>query len=63
MINLKSSGRMITNKLQDVTAVEMKRTEKRNNLHSKMQITNAPPRSSKKRNKRIPTTATQLNFN
>ena len=29
MINLKSSGRMITNKLQDVI-VEMKRTEKRN---------------------------------
>jgi hypothetical protein len=59
MISLKSSGRMITNKLQDVTAVKMKTTEKRNNLNSKMQIIDAPPRSCKKRNKRILITATQ----
>ena len=58
MISLKSSGRMITNKLQDVT-VEMKTTEKRHNLNSKMQINDAPPRSCKKRNKRILITATQ----
>jgi len=58
MISLKSSGRMITNKLQDVTA-EMKTTEKRHNLNSKMQINDAPPRSCKKRNKRILITATQ----
>lgn len=62
MINLESSGRTITNTLQDVAAVAMKRIKKRSNLNSKMQIVNAP-RSSKKRNRRIHTTATQSGSN